>query len=239
MNDSFAAWNELAISQWKCSSNQRWFHDFILYPAICKRLELHSRVLDYGCGSGELLAVMRQIGHEVIGVDPSIEMVRKAQVLNPDVKILNDCSPLFNESFNTVILNLVLSCVQDAVGVLRVVSAYAPRIIVTVPHPCFSLFTDLHTTTRRAWAQNIDISDERTLYFKEPTQSIIWDDAGIITTMTYYRSITTWFRLFQKCELHVSDISEPVPVKDGTCIPKLYERWNQMPAFMLFDLHKK
>lgn len=233
-----AVWDALAAGSWKKSPEQRWFHDYVLYPAICERLPQQSRILDYGCGSGELLAVLRQYGHHVVGFDPSVGMVKRARALNPNIRIVADHHLLGNEQFDTVLLNLVLTCVEDAVGVGSAALGYTRRLIITVPHPCFSLFSDLHTTTRRVWICNAETADERELYLQQPAQAVVWDDEGTTTTL-YHRSISTWFRLFQKLELYVEYLAELVPIASGACIGELYERFSQIPAFMLFDLQRK
>ena len=232
------AWDSLAVGTWKRSPEQRWFHDYLLYPAICERLAPGSHILDYGCGSGEFLALARYRGCDVVGLDPSAEMARRAAAQNPGVRIVTHSGLLDSDSFNAVVMNLVLSCVDDPVAVASAAAAHAPRLIVTVPHPCFSLFDDLHYTTRRRWTSTRNTSDVRELYFQQPTQAVVWNEAGATTTL-YHRSLTDWFCAFQECQLRVVDLAEPVPIAAGICIPKLYERFTLIPAFILFDLHEE
>ena len=238
MGNILDAWNSLAAGSWKRSPEQQWFHDYLLYPAICERLAPGSRILDYGCGSGELLAFARHHGHDVVGFDPSVEMARRASVQNPAVRVVTHREMLRSDSFDTVVMNLVLSCVDDAVAVGTAAAAHAARLIVTVPHPCFSLFDDLHCTTRRRWTSAPDTSDERELYFCQLTQAVVWDEAGATTTL-HHRSLTAWFRTFRQCRLRVVNVAEPLPIAEDICIPQLYERFKRIPAFMLFDLHKE
>jgi SAM-dependent methyltransferase len=232
------AWNSLAAGSWRRSPEQEWFHDYLLYPAICERLAPGSHILDYGCGSGELLALARHHGHDVVGLDPSAEMVRRAAAQNPGVRIVTHPGLLGSDSFDAVVMNLVLSCVDDPVAVASAAAAHAARLIVTLPHPCFSLYEDLHYTTRRRWTSARDTSDVRELYFRQPTQAVVWDEAGATTTL-YHRSLTEWFYAFRQCRLRVVDLVEPLPIAEGICIRKLYERFTRIPKFILFDLHEE
>jgi SAM-dependent methyltransferase len=231
------SWDELARTSWKRSPEQRWFHDFILYPAICGRLTDGLRVLDYGCGTGELLVRLTRMGCIPVGVDSSEAMVKRAATLSPEAPMFQVDTLPADQLFDVVVMNLVLSCVENPSIVLKWASSHAPRTIFTVPHPCFSLFTDLHKTTRRVWEEGTECIDERTLYLMESRQSVIWDEEGT-TTLLHYRSITSWFQLLRDCRLSVDDIFEPTPIPEGECIPWLYEQWKRVPAFMVFDVRR-
>lgn len=238
MSNIYDSWNALAAGSWKKSAEHNWFHTYVLYPAICSRIKTQSRILDYGCGSGELIEKVKKLGHKVLGFDPSIEMVKRAKQLNPGAFIVNDLNLLVNGNFDIVVLNLVLSCVRDAYSVVKSASSYTQRVIITVPHPCFSLFSDLHTTTQRIWLSKIVPGDEREFYFQEPVQNVIWDDEGTATP-SFYRTLNTWFSIFQKCYLTVEHFEELVPIESGQCILGLYKKFSKIPPFILFDLHKK
>lgn len=231
------AWDALAAGGWKDSHEQRWFHDFILYPAMCDRLPAGLRLLDFGCGSGEFLAFAEARGHEVIGYDPSKEMVRRATKQNPNVCIVNRLIELGDFECGAVVVNLVLSCLEDPIGVLSAASRYARKVIVSVPHPCFSLFGDLHKTTRRQWLSSHAVHDERELYFSEPQQAVIWNEAGLSTRL-YHRSIEGWVKIFGRSGLGVHCIKEPLPVAEGIMCPDLFARFSCIPAFMIFDLQR-
>jgi SAM-dependent methyltransferase len=196
------------------------------------------RILDYGCGSGEFLTFARGQGHEVVGLDPSVAMAKRAERENPNVLVANHAGLLANYLFDAVVMNLVLSCVDNSVGALSAASSFSSRLIVTVPHPCFSLFDDLHCTTQRRWISPRNSDDERELYFCRPIQEVVWDPAGTATNL-YHRSLTELFEAFRHCQLHVVDLFEPLPVVEGACIARLYDRFTRIPAFMLFDLHKE
>lgn len=238
MNNSYTVWDILAAGSWKKTAEHNWFHNYVLYPAICDRLKEQSLILDYGCGSGELIAKLKMSRHKVFGFDPSTGMVKRARELNTDALIVNDLNSLNRKKFDLVVLNLVLSCVCDAGSVIGSALSYAQRIIITVSHPVFSLFSDLHTTTRRLWYSNIVPYEERELYFIEPEQKVIWDVEGTATPI-FYRTFSTWFSLFKKFNLTINHLEELVPIQSGSCISRLYEKFSKIPLFILFDLERK
>lgn len=70
-----------------------------------------SSVLDIGCGTGEHLKRCRQLGFNVIGIEPSSEMRTIAQRLNPGVSILCgtiNSLPFQDNSFDFVLVIEVL-----------------------------------------------------------------------------------------------------------------------------------
>lgn len=238
MEKLYRSWNTVAEKSWKKSSEQEWFHTHILYPGISNLIVNRTNILDYGCGSGELIKELIKFGHNVYGFDPSIEMVKLSQQLNPGILIVNKIDLLGNTKFNITILNMVLSCVQDVYSVIKTIFSFSNRIIVTLPHPIFSLFSDLHTTTRRVWMCNNIPDDEQELYLLEPMQKVIWDNEGT-STFLFYRTLNTWFNIFKKCNLIVEHLEELFPKESGQCIPKLYEKFSKIPPFILFDLSRK
>lgn len=238
MNDAYNAWDILAERSWKKTAEHNWFHKYVLYPAICDRLKGQLIILDYGCGSGELIAKLQMLRHRAFGFDPSVEMVKRAREVNVGALIVNDLTSLKCKQIDLVVLNLVLSCVSDASSVIRSALNYAERMIITIPHPFFSLFSDLHTTTRRLWHGSIVPYDERELYFLEPQQKVIWDDEGT-ATLVFHRTLSTWFSLFKKFNLTINHIEELVPIQSGSCISRLYKQFSKIPSLMLFDLERK
>ena len=58
------------------------------YQAFLPLVREGGKILDVGCGSGRDLQKFKNLGYEVIGIDASIEMVKKAKALSGE-KVLN------------------------------------------------------------------------------------------------------------------------------------------------------
>jgi trans-aconitate methyltransferase len=79
------------------------------------------RILDLGCGTGDLAKQIQEHGAEVIGIDASPEMIAKAKVKYPelDFSVANATSFHFDEAFDAVFTNAVLHWIHDADGVIK------------------------------------------------------------------------------------------------------------------------
>lgn len=73
------------------------------------------RILDLGCGSGELTALIKEQVEEVIGIDKSPEMVEKARLQFPLVEydVADACDFHFSEPFDAIFSNAALHWVTD------------------------------------------------------------------------------------------------------------------------------
>ncbi|MGX7264194.1 methyltransferase domain-containing protein [Enterococcus crotali] len=68
-------------------------HDFIFkYGAGLLELlpKEPKKVLDIGCGTGELTSQMAELGHEVTGIDQSVNMIDQAKESYPDLTFLKE-----------------------------------------------------------------------------------------------------------------------------------------------------
>jgi len=79
------------------------------------------RILDVGCGTGQLTAEIARSGATVIGLDKSPEMLAEARKNYPDLAfVLGDAASFhFPEPFDAVFSNAVLHWVKDAEGAVQ------------------------------------------------------------------------------------------------------------------------
>jgi SAM-dependent methyltransferase len=76
------------------------------------------RILDLGCGDGALTAKLVASGANVIGVDSSSSMVKAAQTLGLDARVLNAEDLPFESDFDAVFSNAVLHWVRNQEAML-------------------------------------------------------------------------------------------------------------------------
>ncbi|WP_210651488.1 bifunctional 2-polyprenyl-6-hydroxyphenol methylase/3-demethylubiquinol 3-O-methyltransferase UbiG [Nocardioides sp. SYSU D00065] len=84
-------------------------------PALLDGLPTAGRLLDVGCGTGELVSAARARGHDAVGVDPDPEMAAlAASRLGADVAVagLPDL-PHADDGFDAVTASFVLNHVDD------------------------------------------------------------------------------------------------------------------------------
>ena len=82
------------------------------------------RILDVGCGTGQLTAEIARSGTVVIGLDKSAEMLAEARKNYPDLEfVLSDAANFhLPETFDAVFSNAALHWVKDAEGAVRSIS---------------------------------------------------------------------------------------------------------------------
>ena len=83
------------------------------------------RVLDLGCGTGQLSARIAATGAEVVGMDRSAEMIAEARAQFPSLSfVVGDARDFsFAEPFNAVFSNAVLHWVQPPAAALARIAA--------------------------------------------------------------------------------------------------------------------
>lgn len=76
------------------------------------------RILDLGCGDGALTQKLVAAGANVVGVDASAEMVRAAQALGLDARVMSAEALEFSTEFDAVFSNAALHWMRDQDAVL-------------------------------------------------------------------------------------------------------------------------
>lgn len=105
--------------------------DDLLYPWLSS-LPGGAKVLDVGCGTGEQVRRIRDLGYEVSGVEPAPAMRNKAIENNPDAQIVDGSIteiPLDDSSFDAVVSIEVLRYLHRD----DIIKAYAEMLRVLKP----------------------------------------------------------------------------------------------------------
>lgn len=128
--------------------------------ACRKRLGTGSRIVEFGSGSGRLSAPLADIGFDVVGIDASVAMVRRAPITNhhhsvgadmADVGLASGCADLvliaYNTLFNVETPERQQRCLDEARRLLRPNGRLAIECFIATPVDAGSLVT---TTVRNA-----------------------------------------------------------------------------------------
>lgn len=75
----------------------------------------NERILDVGCGSGQLTAKINELAQEAVGIDKSAEMIADARSKYPDIEFqVADASQFnFDKKFDSIFSNATLHWVTD------------------------------------------------------------------------------------------------------------------------------
>lgn len=218
--DSFAA----AYARENESSLHNHYYERPAMLRLAGDVEGH-RVLDAGCGSGALSAMLQARGAVVSGVDSSPAMVDLArQRLGPgaDLRVadLGDPLPFEDDAFDDVVASLVLHYLQDwdaPLRELRRVLRSDGRVVLSVPHPSVYLVNYGGSTY-------FDV----TRYSEEFT----FDGRDVVLTY-WHRPLHAMSDAFTEAGFRISALSEP-PFAPGTPRELLPEHLRDRTAFVCF-----
>ncbi|MEV4603429.1 class I SAM-dependent methyltransferase [Amycolatopsis sp. NPDC049253] len=182
------------------------------------------RILDAGCGSGPVLAALRDRGAEVRGFDASVKMVELARHrfgADADLRVadLSEPLPYPDAEFDDVIVSLVLHYLEDwsaPLAELRRVLKPGGRLILAVNHPI--IFKLLRPESS---------------YFAITRWSEEYDFAGQKATLTYWhRPLHAMTDAFTAAGFRTAVISEPYPAPGAR--ERFPEEFGDKHAFLCF-----
>jgi len=168
------------------------------------------RILDAGCGSGPLLAALRDRGAIVTGFDKSAGMVELArQRLGDDAELLvaelGSPLPFPDDTFEDVTASLVLHYLEDwgpALAELRRVLKPGGRLIVSVDHPF----------AENLWHREAGLKPD---YFATYNYISEWTVGGQTALLRFWtRPLHAMTDAFTAAGFRISVISEPAPAPD-------------------------
>lgn len=194
------------------------------------------RVLDAGCGSGPLLAALRDRGAIVTGIDKSAAMVQLARQRLGDgadlrVAELGGPLPFPDDAFDDVTASLVLHYLEDwgaALGELRRVLKPGGRLIASVNHPFAEIL----------WHREAGLEPD---YFAIHDYVSEWTVGGHRALLRFWpRPLHAMTDAFTEAGFRISVISEPGIAADTPSELLLHDeiaRRRRFLCFLFFVLH--
>ncbi len=240
LGDEVLAWGRLANAGWDYSPSQHWFHREILYPTVVDVLMRAEpeRTLDFGCGRGHLAVHLEEVGFPCHAYDPAEGMPTLAH--ERGLSTFSDLGQLKPRSYDAVVANAVFSTVKEPLPTLRSIrDLLTPggHLVISIPHPVFTLLDEIHTTTERTWL-NPDGEGEREgvwRYLSRPEQAVGWG-SDLPETRLFHRTLGDYSEMLSGCGFLISAVIEPVPRAAGAqSNPELHELFTRIPGFLVID----
>ncbi|MCM1495503.1 MAG: class I SAM-dependent methyltransferase [Bacteroides sp.] len=231
-------WNDIGIFYWeKRTDRQKWVHEYILYPEHYRIISniKNDSILDYGCGDGSLIKYLQKKGfaNSLFAYDDSLKMRNLAKKKLEKGIVINE---LQYEKYDIICLNMVLQDVKNINAFLLNLKKYLRyngNIIISLPHPVFSLIENRHLTTNR---EIIYRGNRKGIYryLSEDTEKVFWNDMN--WTSLYNRTIGTYSKMFSQSGYLIAEISEPKPISKEYNEKDLYEINSELPGYIFFRI---
>ena len=207
----------------------------ILIPTIMRLVGdiRGKRVIDVGCGSGYLTARLATKGSQVVGVDPSKEMIKIAKREYGHIPRLEfhnlsieDFSRQYPSArFDVAVSNMSLVTIPELDKALGAISCLLPRkgvFVFNITHPCF------YNQYRKY--ESIGAFQYHISHAQKGSFFISADRGGLPSPTTHFhRPLQEYFRSLRDASFIVDELVEPFPSSD---VQKLYPKPWGMPHFL-------
>jgi ubiquinone/menaquinone biosynthesis C-methylase UbiE len=189
------------------------------------------RTVDIGCGEGRLTRHLKQLGHDVVGIDSSHSLVAAARRLDPSMDMcLADAGalPLDDASADLVIAFMSLhdmDAMPAAVREIERILEPGGRFCLAIVHPINSAgrfetsAADACFVIKRDYLQTFNYSD--------PVER----DGLSMTFHSQHRPIEAYFLALEGVGLLVETLREP-KVPDYAVVSESGRRWQRLPLFL-------
>jgi len=192
-------------------------------------------LLEVGCGTGHLSAMLSEHVNKVVAIEPSEGMHAMAeQVVNgKGVQLLCLRVEEYESAnpFDLILSHMVLQLVDDLESFVMSVTQLmqkASRFVFAIPHPCFYneykiFFSTSEYSYMKEVAKNVSF-----VVTKDP-------DTKISGVPYCHRPLSRYFSVLKKCGLHVVDFEETFPKPE---IQSLYGMAWEFPRYCVFHAQR-
>ena len=234
-----SAWEQEALSwaKWARKPGHDAYWQFHRNQFLTLLPEPGKLTVDIGCGEGRLCRDLKQLGHNVTGIDASATLIRLAGEadLQGSYLLANAARlPLADSCADLVVAFMSLHDVDDldqSLSETARVLACGGRACLAIVHPLNSAGQFVDTEENSPFIIKGSYLDE----FRYSDR--IERDGLEMTFHSLHRPLESFSRAFEKSGLLIEAIREH-RVPDGATLQGSTRRWQRLPLFMHFRLIK-
>ncbi len=186
------------------------YEDQIL-PLVARHLQGSRRVLDIGCGEGQVSRRVASQGAQVVGLDPTAAQVEVARDRGGGPVYLRaraEALPCRSESFDTVLVCLALEHVdafEEAIGEVARVLEPGGRFVLLLAHPLLqapgSAWIDDRVLGEMYWRVGAYLTEERKFHEVAPGVDLLF----------IHRPLSRYVHAMGRAGLLIDDMVEEAP----------------------------
>ena len=209
-----------------------------ILPLVADRLASAHRILDVGCGEGQVSRWLARPGVDVVGVDPTSSQVRAANERDPRIGYAQaraEQLPFAAGSFDALVICLALEHVGPFESAIREVArVLAPdgRFLLLLVHPILqapgSGWLVADGTGETFWKVGSYLEDDFSVDEVAP---------GINLPFAH-RALSRYVHAMGTAGLFIDDMVEPVPPADVLVATGGFEEASSIPRFMLLSARR-
>lgn len=184
------------------------------------------RVLDLACGNGYLSRRFARQGALVTSVDanaPLVERVRAREERDPlgityHVADAASLQMLEDTIFDLVICNMALMDIENTAGAIREVARVLKprgRLVASLSHPCFDKMNTSAWEIEHMYPR-VTTWRKMNRYREIAVDEVPWltIEGQTVSTLTYHRPLSWYFRTLRTNGLFVAALEEPEPTEE-------------------------
>jgi SAM-dependent methyltransferase len=182
-----------------------------ILPSVARHVDGARRVLDIGCGEGQVARRVAELGCDVVGLDPTPSQISAARDRGGGpryVRARAEALPCATAAFDAVVLCLALEHVDDFEAAIREVArVLAPggRFVLLLGHPLLQApgagWVDDEVAREHYWRIGAYLDDE----------SVIDEVAPGVELVFIHRPLSRYVHAMGEAGLLIDDMEEPSP----------------------------
>ncbi|MBS9719210.1 methyltransferase domain-containing protein [Tianweitania sp. BSSL-BM11] len=191
--------------------------------------------LDVGCGEGRFCRIMRDLGLQTIGIDPTEALIDRARELDPDGDYRLGAAETLDldpESFDLVVSYLSLIDIDDlGLALQRMTACLKPGGTLLIAN----LNSFATAAGAKAWIRDSEGQERFALenYLEERAVWLEWQDIRI---RNWHRPMMTYMQCLLENGLQLRHFDEPAPHGGGD--PARVSRQSRVPFFHIMEWQK-